>query len=118
MTQQFQSIAPVFSSSNVSELLDHYRKLGFDVKPYADQGQYGYASRDGISIHFGLNPDHDPKTTAGCAYLYVQDADALSKEWSSVAGGRHVAPVDTEYGLREGAHIDPQGNLIRFGSPL
>ena len=22
------------------------------------------------------------------------------------------------YGLREGAHVDPDGNLLRFGSPL
>lgn len=119
MPQQFQSIAPVFSSHNVRELLEHYQKLGFDVKPYGDV--YGFASRDGIQIHISLNPEHDPLKTAGCAYLYVRDADELSKEWSAVPvgpGGRHVNPVDTEYGLREGAHIDPQGNLIRFGSPL
>ncbi|MGH9261162.1 MAG: hypothetical protein ACRD08_14930 [Acidimicrobiales bacterium] len=34
------------------------------------------------------------------AYLYVDDA------------------LYTEYGLREGAHVDPEGNLLRFGSAL
>jgi hypothetical protein len=29
-----------------------------------------------------------------------------------------MPPTDTDYGLREGAHIDPDNNLIRFGSPL
>lgn len=27
-----------------------------------------------------------------------------------------AAPVETEYGLREGAHVDLDGNLLRFGS--
>ena len=27
-------------------------------------------------------------------------------------------PVDTGYGMREGSHVDPDGNLLRFGSPL
>jgi hypothetical protein len=31
---------------------------------------------------------------------------------------RTGAPVDTDYGLREGWHIDPDGDLLRFGSPL
>ena len=44
---------------------------------------------------------------------------ALATEWSaSGAEGRFVDPVDTDYGLREGAHIDPDGNLLRYGSPL
>jgi hypothetical protein len=29
-----------------------------------------------------------------------------------------VEPEDYEYGKREGSHEDPDGNLIRFGSPL
>jgi hypothetical protein len=27
-------------------------------------------------------------------------------------------PVDTDYGLREFAHVDPDGNLLRVGSPM
>jgi hypothetical protein len=51
-------------------------------------------------------------------YLYVSDADALYAQWRLTrVAGRLVAPVDTEYGLREGAHFDPDGNLLRFGSP-
>jgi len=44
------------------------------------------------------------------------DADALYDEWSDIGDTR--APVDTDYKVREGAHIDPDGNLFRFGSPL
>jgi hypothetical protein len=50
------------------------------------------------------------------AYLHVPDADALAAEWAHVE--RTGAPVDTDDWLREGWHIDPDGTLLRFGSPL
>jgi hypothetical protein len=69
---------------------------------------------DGISIHLGLDPDHDPSST----YLYVRDADALFEEWSRPGIGGLTRPVGLmPYGLHEGSHIDPDGNEIRFGSP-
>lgn len=52
-------------------------------------------------------------------FLYVSDAHALHDEWLVVVvDGRLVPPVDTDYGLAEGAYVDPDGNLLRFGSPL
>jgi hypothetical protein len=29
-----------------------------------------------------------------------------------------IGPEDFDYGKREGSHVDVDGNLIRFGSPL
>jgi len=113
---QIQSIAPVFSTSDLTRWLDHYSALGFSVRRHGDI--YGFASRDGIQIHVSFNPDHDPLTTAGCAYLYVDDADALHALWSEVPSGKSVSPVDTTYGLREGAHHDPDNNLLRYGSRI
>jgi hypothetical protein len=49
------------------------------------------------------------------AYLYVDDADALHGEWSSVEGRRH-RPEDTPTGFTK-AYVDPDGNLLRYGSP-
>jgi uncharacterized glyoxalase superfamily protein PhnB len=52
-------------------------------------------------------------------YLYVEDADALYAEWRAAGvQGQFFEPHDTEYGLREGAHIDRDGNLLKFGSRL
>jgi hypothetical protein len=31
---------------------------------------------------------------------------------------RTGGPVDTAYGIREGRHLDPDGDLLRFGCPL
>jgi hypothetical protein len=113
---KLQTIAPVFSTSNLTRWLDHYHALGFKVQRYDDE--YGFASRDSINLHVSVNADHDPALTAGCAYVYVDDADALHALWSVVPGGRGPAPKDTDYGLREGGHIDPDGNLLRYGSPI
>lgn len=52
-------------------------------------------------------------------YLYVDDADALYQEWlQAEVDGRLVEPSDTSYGLREGACLDRDANLIRFGSAI
>ena len=49
----------------------------------------------------------------------MRDADALYAEWSRPGiGGETVRPSPADYGLREGAHTDPDGNVIRFGSPI
>lgn len=113
---RIHSIAPVFSTSNLTRWLDHYQALGFTVSSYNDE--YGFARLDDVEIHVSMNPDHDPAKTAGCAYLRVEDADAVRARWSWVDGGRGPPPVSTEYGLREGGHIDPDGNLLRYGSPI
>lgn len=110
------SVAPVFSTADVAAWLNHYRGLGFTVEAHDDE--YGFAALGPIELHVARNPNHDPRTTAGCAYLRVDDADAVWQRWSAVSGGRDVEPVDTDYGIREGAHIDPDGNLLRYGSPL
>jgi uncharacterized glyoxalase superfamily protein PhnB len=50
-------------------------------------------------------------------YLHVDDADGLAEEWRR-AGMDVSGPENYDYGKREGTHTDPDGNLIRFGSPL
>ena len=109
---------PVLPVRDLDVALDHYRHLGFDVHPYAGGG-YGYATRDGVQIHLSHFTEHDPKTTASVVYLYVDDADALYAEWKAAEmPGRLREPVDTEWRMREGGHVDPDGNLIRFGHHL
>ncbi|QMU77362.1 VOC family protein [Streptacidiphilus sp. PB12-B1b] len=112
------SFAPIFAVSDLGRALDHYAQLGFTVRRY-EGGGYGFADRDAVSLHLTEEQDYDPHVHAGAAYLYVEDADALAAEWSrSGIGGRTVGPTDTPYRLREGAHVDLDNNLIRFGSPL
>lgn len=111
-------IAPVFATTDLARALSHYKRLGFTVESYDNADHYGYACRDGIEIHLAKVDQVDRRTTTSCAYLWVDDAAALYAEWTAAGvDGRLQPPNPTAYGLNEGAHVDPDGNLIRFGSP-
>jgi DNA-binding MarR family transcriptional regulator len=116
--RQLRYFSPIFPVTDLAAALAHYAALGFKTFPYADGAEYGFANREGSGIHLAADPDHDPARHAGAAYLYVRDADALYEEWSRPGIGGSTQPVSpTPYKLREGSHTDPDGNLIRFGSP-
>jgi len=115
--RQFRHFSPIFPVRNLAAALAHYSALGFDTFAYANGDDYGFANREGVGLHLAADPDHDPAHHAS-TYLYVRDADALYEEWSRPGIGGHTRPVGpTPYKLREGSHTDPDGNLIRFGSP-
>ena len=110
----FKAVAPIFDVRDVDVARAHYERLGFSVGVYSGGG-YAFATRDDVELHLGMVPAE--RATRSCAYLFVDDADALAATW--VAAGVEVhPPVDTEWGMREGVVIDPDDNAIRFGSPL
>ena len=109
---------PILATADVALALEHYAALGFETETW-EGGGYGFASRDGVELHLGEVEGHDPATNPVSCYIFVGDADALHAEWVEAhAGGLLEAPRDTNYGLREGRHVDLDGNVIRFGSPL
>jgi len=113
--RQLRRFSPVFSVRDLHAALDHYAALGFETVAYEGGDSYGFARRDGVELHLAADPEPHP----GAAYLYVRDADALYDQWSRPGLGGHTHPVGpTDYKLREGSHVDPDGNLIRFGSPI
>jgi hypothetical protein len=98
--------------------LEHYAALGFETEAWRGGG-YGFASRDGVELHLGEVEGHDPATNIVSCYLFVGDVDALHAEWVPARAGGQLEPLsDTDYGLREGRYVDPDGNVIRYGSPL
>ena len=103
--------------ADLSAAVERFHKLGFEVRTYEGDAMYAFASRGPVEIHLNQVRNLDPMTNSAALYLYVDDADATYASWR-LAGveGRLVAPADTDYGLREGAYVDPDGNLIRFGS--
>ena len=110
-------VAPIFPVSDLTAALAYYRGLGFRVRPWRGGG-YGFVTFDGAEIHLGVEPDLDTRADRhSTAYLFVEDADALAAAWLA-AGGDVRLPQDTEWGQHEGVLIDPDGNVIRFGSPI
>lgn len=110
-----ERVAPIFGVRDVGAALAYYERLGFKTRSY-DEGIYGFATRDGIEFHLGsLAAGREWSRTT--AYLYVDDADQLAAEWRAVGAEVH-GPEDTDWGQHEGALVDLDGNVIRFGSPI
>jgi catechol 2,3-dioxygenase-like lactoylglutathione lyase family enzyme len=115
---------PVLPARDLAATLAFYERLGF-VEQGSPWQTYRYliVVREPHELHFYEDPGVDPlRTSAGC-YLRVADADALHAEWAQVGirrdpatGSRLVAPTTTDYGMREFALVDPNGNLLRVGS--
>lgn len=105
--------APIFPVRDLGRALAHYQKLGFRTREY-EGGDYGFAVLDCAELQLGATA---VDATPASAYLFVDDADDLARKWAA-AGADVRAPVDTEWGRHEGAVIDPDGNVIRFGSPI
>jgi catechol 2,3-dioxygenase-like lactoylglutathione lyase family enzyme len=115
---------PTHPSRDLDDTADFYAPLGFSERGRWDE--YLIVVRDTLELHFFLDAAVDwATTTAGC-YLRVADAPALWDAWA--AAGVPVShrgaprlqgpPWDTDYGLREFALVDPDGSLVRVGSPV
>lgn len=52
---RLQSFSPIFPVRDLRRALAHYESLGFDAQPYADGDAYGFADRDGVSLHLSLD---------------------------------------------------------------
>ena len=111
-----RSIAPIFPTSDMEAMRSHYEALGFTVAVHA--GGYASAARDGVQIHFRLDPELQPAAERGAAYIAVDDADALHAEWRAAGVGETDDLFDPGFAVWEAAHHDSDGNLLRFGSPL
>jgi catechol 2,3-dioxygenase-like lactoylglutathione lyase family enzyme len=111
----FHRIAPIFPVTDLATSLAFYARLGFDTRAYAGGG-YGFATGDGVELHLGTQPQ-GVAVTRSSAYLFVDDADEVAAAWRT-AGAEVHTPVDTEWGQHEGTLVDPDGNVIRFGSPM
>jgi hypothetical protein len=109
---------PILVTSDISRALAHYRALGFEAEEWGGGG-YGFIRRDGVELQVGQWEGLDSNANTVSCYLDVGDADVLHAQWAAAnVVGTLDAPVDTDYGMREGRHVDPDGNVLRFGSPL
>jgi uncharacterized protein len=116
------SVAPGLPITDMARTVEHYRRLGFTFSAPGSavpaEAEFAIAERDGIALHFALKKDHDPARTATWIYIGVEDADAMNEEFIAAGAGQSRPVRNTGYKMREFAHIDPDGNLLLFGSRL
>ena len=111
-----ERIAPIFTVRDVLASLAYYRQLGFVAREYAGGG-YRFVTRDGIEIHTSAR-----YLTAIRGLSALRRRSGLAMPMTSLGpGARRERRYDrrrTPTGDRhEGVLIDPDGNIIRFGSP-
>jgi len=112
------SFRPCFPVTDLRAALAHYEQLGFEVMRCEAGAEWGWARFGTAELHLYLKEDHDPARTAAAADLSVEDCEALARRWSATDVPATCDPYDTPYGMREAVHVDPDNNLIRFGSRL
>jgi catechol 2,3-dioxygenase-like lactoylglutathione lyase family enzyme len=111
----FRRVAPIFPVRDLDTSLAYYARLGFSIRAYGGGG-YGFAVADGVELHLGVVSDVGV-LGRGSAYLCVDDSEAVAARWRAAGIAVHE-PQDTEWGQHEGAVVDPDGNVIRYGSPM
>ncbi len=106
---------PIFKVADVTRSVAWFEGAGFEVSFH--DGTYAFAHRNrDMTIHLAQAAEGE-LPGQGALYLHCQDADRAAEEWRQ-AGIEVNGPTDEDYGKREGSVTDPDGNVIRFGSPI
>jgi uncharacterized glyoxalase superfamily protein PhnB len=117
MTQEWlvTSFEPIFKVANVRRSVAWFERAGFETSFHDDT--YAFAHRDrNLTVHLARDAG-DESPGHGALYIHCQDADRVADQWKQ-AGIEVDGPRDEGYGKREGSVSDPDGNVIRFGSPI
>jgi catechol 2,3-dioxygenase-like lactoylglutathione lyase family enzyme len=106
---------PIFTVADVARSTAWFERAGFEVSHHDDSYALAHRDRD-LTIHL-IQSEGADGPGGSALYLHCQDADRVAEEWR--AAGLEVDGLrDEDYGKREGSVSDPDGNTIRFGSPL
>lgn len=118
----FKYAIPVLHVSNMAAAEDFYcRELRFRTEfevpePTRRDPSYMGIVRDAASLH--LSSHSGDGVIGGVAYLLVESVDRLHEELLRNGVRIHLEPTDQTWGMREMYVRDPDGNSIRFGSPI
>jgi catechol 2,3-dioxygenase-like lactoylglutathione lyase family enzyme len=103
---------PVLPSSDLDRTAAFYARTGF-MESERHPG-YLLLHNAGVELHFA----HPGTAERSECYIHVDDAQALHDRLHQ-HGVDGLGPLaDQDYGLREFVLTDPDGNRVRFGSPI
>ncbi len=131
-TPQAPTQIPVFPSSDFERTAAFYATLGFIESNRFGTNYLILEHPVGIELHFYGAGKVKSKANDHAVYIRfgsVEPVNSLHSAWEVIAessgfavvagkAGRVLPPVDTDYGLREFALLDADGNLLRIGGSL
>jgi hypothetical protein len=106
---------PIFKVADVTRSVDWFERAGFKISFHDDTYAFAHRERD-LTIHLARAVGDDLPGQS-VLYLHCQDADRAADGWRE-AEIDVDGPRSEDYGKREGSITDPDGNVIRFGSPI
>ena len=120
-----RQIAPQFFTTNLPATLMYYNeKLGFEcLSTWQDPPVYAIVARDRQKIHFrcaaqpAANPDKYEEELLD-AYLFIEDVDALYKEYAARGLEFTRGVANTPWQSREFVVKDCDGRLLAFGAEV
>lgn len=122
---QGDCVAPVLPMRDASVTSAFYARFGFDeARRFGEPVAYLIVARGWMELHFFSHPGCDPASSVAGAFIRVADVDQFTAGFADLvepgAGGapRYHPPEDKPWGMRQAALVDPDGNLIQFGTPL
>ena len=118
-----EKLSPIMPARDIAASEAFYARLGFRTVYKDHEPGYLLMKREGAEVHFFHAPRHRPHASEHGAYLRPSDIDAFSAEVAALGlpgtGFPRFAPAeDKEWGMRELAIWDPDGNLIRAGQEI
>jgi catechol 2,3-dioxygenase-like lactoylglutathione lyase family enzyme len=121
-------LIPTFKCTDFDKSVLFYTAvLGFEVAfRYSTNTQFHFAGliKDGCELH--LSNHGGDGVFGSVAYVRVENVDELFEAFCKrglspshrIQSPVHQGPVDQTWGMREFYVDDPDGNTLRFGSPL
>jgi uncharacterized glyoxalase superfamily protein PhnB len=108
---------PVLTVADIGAAIRHYRDvLGFAISfEYGDPPFYASVERDGQALHLHAERTGGRGLGQGAVCFFVEDVDALHREFVG-SGARIIKPPqDYPYGMRDFDLHDLDGNRLTFG---
>lgn len=125
MAAKPRGIAPQFLAKDVRAAAEYYRdKLGFEIGRYfLDPPVFVILQRDGMALQLSKSgksggTNRTWKGEAHDAYIWVDDADEIYRDFVLRKADLDGAPVLKPYGMREFEVRDLDGHVIRFGADV
>ncbi len=114
--------APMLPSRDLKETAELYAALSFTTVLIPGGDGYLIARKEWVELHFWPFPELEPDKNYASAYIRVANVDLAITPFAAlgpIAAGCRFFPVeDKPWGMRQGAFVDHDGNLLHIGQPM
>jgi DNA-binding MarR family transcriptional regulator/catechol 2,3-dioxygenase-like lactoylglutathione lyase family enzyme len=110
----------VFHVSNLDKALQFYTQvLGFEIGfKFGKPETYAGLTWKGVNLHISSSYPYKNNTGHGNLYIFCGEIESLYKRLDAAGVDFYSRISDREYGMRDFAIKDPDGNQIGFGTSI